>query len=502
MTVASTSPSHHDSPLRAGAALAPPALAPSSLAPGDGYLFERLAAELSRMVSAMRPGDRLPSLRSVVKRYGVSLATAELALRRLEGEGLIEARPRSGFFVRQRAEAPPPRMPRRTALAMQPSVAQRVRALIETMRHPEVVPLGGATLSPSLLPVDGLAGVTARVLRAAGAAGVGYDVPPGSLPLRRQIARRMTERGAPTTPDEILTTVGCMEALQLALRLLTQPGDTVAVESPTYYGLLQLLETLSLKAVEIPAHPETGMCLDSLEQVLSTQPVAAVLVNPCYLNPLGALMPDPHKLRLTHLLHRFQTWAIEDDIYGELGHDPDLRPRPLRAFDAERVLYVSSFSKALAPGYRVGWLCPGPFLERALALQFAGIVATPTPTSLAVSAYLEGGAFDRHLRRLRPLLKSQVAQYRDALTAAMPSGTRISSPQGGFVLWVELDGPAGLDTELMRLALERQIAIAPGSIFSARERFSQAIRVNCGHPLEGRFARAIETLGALAHRLG
>lgn len=485
MTVSSTIENHHDSRALAG----------------EGHLFERLAGELTRVVAAMRPGDRLPSLRAVVKRYGVSLATAELALRRMEGDGLIEARPRSGFFVRQRGEPPAPRMPRRTALALQPSVAQRVRTLIESMRHPEVVPLGGATLAPEHLPVEGLAQVTSRVIRAAGAAALAYDVPPGSLPLRRQIARRMTERGAPTQADEILTTIGCMEALQLSLRLLTRPGDTVAVESPTYYGLLQLLESLGLKAIEIPAHSDTGMCLDSLEQVLATQPVACVLVNPCYLNPLGALMPDSHKLRLAHLIHRYDTWAIEDDIYGELGHDPQTRPRPLRAFDAERVLYVSSFSKSLAPGYRVGWLCPGPFLERALALQFSEVVATPTPTSLAVAAYLEGGAFDRHLRRLRPALKTQVAHYRDAFFSCMPKGTRISSPQGGFVLWIELDGPPGLDTELMRLALERHIAVAPGSIFSARERFSQAIRVNCGHPLEGRFARAVETLGTLAHRL-
>jgi DNA-binding transcriptional MocR family regulator len=243
------------------------------------------------------------------------------------------------------------------------------------------------------------------------------------------------------------------------------------------------------------------MCLDSLEAVLATQPVACVLVNPCFLNPLGAAMPDSHKVRLAAMLHRFDTWAIEDDIYGDLGHDPAARPRPLRAFDSERVLFASSFSKSLAPGYRVGWLCPGPFLERAMALQFAQLVATPTPTALAVAAYLEEGGFERHLRRLRPRLASQVAQYSDAIASAFPPGTRISNPSGGFVLWVELDAPANSDAELQRLALERRIAIAPGSIFSARERFSNAIRISCGAPLEGRFARAMTLLGELAHRV-
>lgn len=475
----------------------------SSAAPdGDEWRFVTVARALEPVIAALRPGDRMPSLRHIARQNSVSLATAEAAFRRLESDGLIEARPRSGFFVRQRVQVLAPRVPRRTALPLRPSVAERVRVLIEAMRHPEVVALGGAVLGPSLVPVKALSQSMARVAKTAGAIGLAYDVPPGALPLRRQIARRMTEAGAATEADELVVTVGCMEALQLGLELVAKPGDTIVVESPCYYGLLQSIETLDLRVVEVPAHPVTGMDLDALETVLREQPVACVMVTPTYLNPLGALMPDTHRKRLVGLLERYKTYAIEDDIYGDLSHDPTLRPRPLKAHDRQgRVLFASSFSKSVAPGYRVGWLHPAGFMQKALERQFAHIVATPTPTALAMADYLEGGGFDRHLRRTRPMIASQVAHYRDVICRYFPLGSRVSEPQGGFVLWVELPGPPGSDVELQRLALERRIAIAPGSIFSARERFSNAIRINCGAPLDARIERALRTLGELAHHL-
>lgn len=476
--------------------------APASGAAADEWRFVTVARALHPLIAALRPGDRLPSLRTIARQHGASLATAEAAFRRLEADGLIESRPRSGFFVRGRSTAPAPRVPRRTALALRPSVAERVRALIEAMRHPEVVALGGAVLGPTLVPHQGLSRSLARVARTAGPVGLAYDVPPGVLTLRRQIARRMTEAGLATEADDLLLTVGCMEAILLGLALLARPGDTVVVESPCYYGLLQATEALDLKVVEVPAHPATGMDLDALEVVLRSQPVACVMVTPSFLNPLGALMPEAHKQRLVGLLERYRTFAIEDDIYGELAHDPTLRPRPLKAHDRHgRVLYASSYSKAVAPGYRIGWLHPAGFMDKALALQFAHIVATPTPTALAMADYLDTGGYDRHLRRLRPLLASQVERYRDLICRHFPEGTRISEPRGGFVLWLELPIPPGGDTTLQRLALERRIAIAPGSIFSARERFSNAIRINCGAPLDERISRALATLGELARGL-
>lgn len=466
------------------------------------FRFVAIARELEPIIAALRPGDRMPSLRRVARDHGVSLATAEAAFRRIESDGLIESRPRSGFFVRARAGAPVPRMPRRTTLALRPSVAERVRALLESVRHPEVVPLGGATLGPSLVAHESLSRSLARVARTAGAAGLTYEAPPGSLPLRRQLARLMAEHGVAVEPDELLVTVGCMQALQLGLALLCRPGDAVVVESPCYYGLLQCAEALDLKVVEVPAHPTTGMDLDALETVLATQRVACVLVTPSFLNPLGALMPDAHRKRLVALLERHDTYAIEDDIYGDLAHERALRPRPLKAHDRHgRVLYCASFSKSLAPGLRVGWLHPAGFMDRALTLQFTQVLATPTPTALALADHLERGGFERHLRRLRPLVASQVTRYRDAVCRAFPDGTRISEPQGGFVLWLELPAPPGSDVTLQRLCLERKIAIAPGSIFSARERFSQHIRINCGVPFDERMGRALDVVGELARRL-
>jgi DNA-binding transcriptional MocR family regulator len=469
-------------------------------------LYERVAERLSRAIAsgALRPSERLPSVRELARQEAVSVSTVLEAYAVLEGRGLIETRPQSGHYVRSRGAAVPEPAPLRPPRgATRVSVQGLVTDLYKALRDPDVVPLGAAVPSPSLLPIAELAALCKSVARSAPAAAISYDTPPGSLPLRRQIVRRALDWGADVGPEEVVTTCGAMEALHLCLRAVARPGDTIAVESPTYYGLLQLIESLELRAVEVPAHPRHGMDLAALETVLGKHKIRAVLAIPNFNNPLGSLMPDEAKRELVARLARDEIPLIEDDIYGEIWRDDamETRPRPAKVYDRHGlVMSCGSFSKTLAPGFRVGWVMPGRFQERIEQLKFIHTVGTSSLPQLAIAEILANGGYQRHLRRLRRSFATQVDAYREAVAASFPDGTRVSRPQGGFVLWVELPRVGGA-LELADRALARGICIAPGPIFSAHGGYQNSIRLNCGFPLDPVIERAVRVLGRMAHEL-
>ncbi len=474
------------------------------MAVDESLLYERVAADIAALIAAgaLRPGDRLPSVRKLCRDRTVSVATVLAAYRKLEGDGLVEPRAKSGHFVRRFERPLPKKPPARPRLSLSPqrvSVSASVSALLESMRDPSVVPLGGGVVDPELLPIRALNRTLASLARELGTAGATYDMAPGLPSLRRQLARRSLSWGLSLGEDEFVTTVGAMEAMHLALRATTRPGDTVVVATPTYFGLLQLVEELNLRALEIPSYERTGLDLDALDRALSQARIAAVLCMPTFDNPLGALMSEANKERLVRTLAKHEVPLIEDDVYGELALDGS-RPRPAKAFDKDGlVLLCGSVSKTLAAGYRVGWLSPGRFAERVERLKFSMTLATPTLTQMAVAEYLQSGGYDRHLRSLRAHFAVQVHRYREAVAQAFPAGTRISEPLGGYVLWVEM--PRGVSAfELQAEALDRGIAIAPGPIFSARGAFPSTIRVSCILRFGPRVEEALATVGDLASR--
>ncbi len=464
-------------------------------------LYEALADRVAEKIASghLRPGARLWSVRQLSRLENVSAATVVQAYVLLEGRGLVEARPQSGHFVRA-SRAPvllEPRPARPVAVPSRVGVADRVTRLYRALRDPHVVPLGTAVVAPELLPTDKLNHILARIARGAGGVGVAYDPPPGAPALRRAIARRAPGWGMLASPDDVVTTVGCMEAMHISLRAVVKAGDAVAVETPAYYGLLQLLESLELRVFEIPAHARTGMDLDDLERVVRARAVKAVMAVPSFNNPLGSRMPDEARERLVAMLTAADIPLIEDDIYGDLFFEGD-RPRTAKSFDTKGiVLTCSSFSKTLAPGYRVGYVLPGRYRERVEQLKFVHTVGSPTLTQLAVAELLDSGGYDHHLRALRKKLAANVARTSEAICTHFPPGTRISRPQGGFTLWVELPpGVSALDLEAR--ALEHGISVAAGPIFSAKRRFSSNIRVACGYPWSDVIERAVVTLGRLA----
>jgi len=462
--------------------------------------YENLAEHLLNAIAQnlYRPGERLPSVRQLSQRHQVSTATAVSALRLLEDQGHIEARQRSGYYVRRHprcslqepAMSAPPREP--TLVTGQ----ELVLRLVKAANNPNIVQLGAAVPAAAFLPTQKMAHLSANVARYYQQRNINYEFPPGTPELRRQIARRMSEQGCPVDPNDILITNGCQEAIMLALRVVTKPGDIVAVESPTYYGLLQTVESLSLRAIEIPTHPRDGISLEALQLACEQWTLKACIAVTNYSNPLGYCMSDARKLALVELVNRNQITLIEDDVYGDLGFAMQ-RPSLAKSWDQEgRVLYCASFSKSLSPGLRVGWLVAAPYLEQTEYLKYVGNLATSTHAQLTVAEMLAKGGYERHLRQARNQYRQAVERMTAAIGAYFPPGTRVTQPEGGFVIWVEL--PDSVDaTALSRRALEHGISIAPGPLFSATQKYRNFIRLNCAVDWDERVNQALVKLGQM-----
>ncbi len=463
--------------------------------------YQTLAAQTEQLIvgGVLRVGDRLPSVRQACRTHGISPVTVLQAYYLLESRGLIEARPRSGYFVRARLGQglPEPAMSRpagqRTALQVSDFIFQ----ILDSVKDPAVVPLGSSFPSPYLFPLDKLGRFLASAARKLDPQATISDLPPGNEELRRQLALRYLAHGATVSPQEIVITSGAMEGLNLCLQAVTQAGDLIAVESPTFYAGLQASERLGLKVIEIPTHPREGISLGALEEALREHPIKACLFMLNFANPSGSLVPDERKRALVDLLHRYQVPLIEDDVYAELYFGQQA-PLCSKAEDRDGlIMHVSSFSKCLAPGYRLGWVAAGRYARQIQRQKLATSLATTVPVQIALADYLKRGAYENHLRHLRRTLANQEATVAAAVERHFPPGTRLARPQGGYFLWLEL--PPMVDALLLhQQALAHGISLAPGPIFSATRQFGQYIRLNVGHPDSPAQQAAIATLGRLA----
>jgi DNA-binding transcriptional MocR family regulator len=467
--------------------------------PEPNCLYERTARRLAALIDGgtFRPGDRLPSVRSLARNERVSISTVLEAYRLLEDGGKIASRPRSGYYVRTAvpAAALEPRTSRPAARPTRVSIAELVMMLIRDTRNPALLPLGAAIPDPARHPTPRLHAIAAAIARHHPARAAAYEVPPGSTALRTQIARRALTAGCALAPEDIVITSGGQEAMHIALRAVCRPGDTVAIESPIYFGILQAIETLGLRAFEVPTHPRAGMDLGALATALARNPIKACLVIPSFSNPLGSLMPVEAKRALVELCAKRDLPLIECDIYGELPHSGD-RPPAAKAFDQKGlVLHYSSYSKVLDPGFRVGWIAPGRFRAAVEREKLVTNIATATLPQLALAEFLSGSSYERHLRRVRRIYARNVAAMAHAIATWFPPGTRVTRPTGGFVLWVEL--PPHVDSlALYERALKAGISVAPGPVFSAKQGYRNCIRLNAAR-FNDQVERAIATLGRL-----
>ncbi|MDB5973001.1 MAG: transcriptional regulator, GntR family/aminotransferase, class and family protein [Hydrocarboniphaga sp.] len=468
----------------------------------DQPLYLTVADELDLLIAQgqLAAGERLPSVRELSQRRRLSATTALAALRALERRGVVEARPQSGYYVRQRPRRlPEPATSRPPAAAKPVTVSSIAARLLAASNDPDIIGFGAAIPEADWYPVATLQRHAAQAARRHSQM-IGEYSPFFGLPaLRHQIARRYAELGVAVDEDEVVITNGCMEALNLALRTVAAPGAVIAVESPTYYGLLQLIESQGMKALEIPTHARDGLSVDALAAALAGPEgaqIRACVVTPAFANPLGSLMPERARQALVRLCERHRVALIEDDIYGELDFAGQ-RPIPVRHWDRSgSVLLCGSFSKSLAPGARIGWLLAGRHRDAVRMRKFTTSAGTALIYQHALSDYLRTQAYARHLARLRRLCANNVARYADAVEQHFPAGTRVSRPAGGFVLWVEL--PRGTDTlALYERALFRRINFAPGPLFSASGRYRHCLRLNCGRQWTPEVAAALQALGRL-----
>ncbi len=466
---------------------------------GAERLYEQLAQQILRLIEdgTYRPGDRLPSVRHLSRQHGVSLTTVLEAYGLLESEGRIEARPQSGYFVSAYVSGRPAE-PEVSTPPLDPrgvSIGELSMRVLRDTQDPALVQLGAAMPNLALLPAERLNRLQHGLARDVPPRTFAYDPPPGCKELRVQVARRLLDAGCELKPDEIVTTTGCQEALVLCLRAVCRPGDTVVIESPIYYGVLQAIEALGLRALEMPTHPRTGMSLETLRYVLEHHPVRACLISN-FNNPLGSCMPDEARRELVELLEAREIPLIEDDIYSDLHHGP-LRPRAAKAWDRKGlVLLCSSVSKTLAPGYRVGWVAPGRFFREVEHLKLFNTFSTATLPQLTVAEFLGSGGYDRYLRRVRRIYAQQVGLMAQAVGEHFPAGTRVTAPDGGFLVWVEL--PSGSEAlPLYQRALQAGVTFAPGPIFSPSVGYRNFLRLNAAVWSEA-VEQAIRRLGELA----
>jgi DNA-binding transcriptional MocR family regulator len=472
----------------------------------NDHLYMQVADGLEKMIAddVLKIGDKLPSVRVISDEYGISMGTAFQAYYHLEGKGLIESRPKSGYYVRFNHKRFPelPRMIQHEQLSHDVSVKEMIASIYTdiVLYNKKVINLAMAVPDGPLLPVAKLNKSVMHVLRNSKDSCVQYEHVQGNIELRKQIAKLSFNWGGKVKPEDIIVTGGCLEAITMCLRAVTQPGDTVAVESPNYFGIFQAIESMGLKVVEISSCFIDGLELDCLEEAIRKFPIKAIVAIPNFNNPLGGCMPDENKKKLVDIINKHNIPLIEDDIYGELYFGKN-RPRTCKYYDTKGlVLHCTSLTKSLAPGYRIGWVIPGKFLEQVKQIKRIQNISSPTLTQAAIAHYLQYGRYEYHLKNMRKALHTQCLRYMQAIIDYFPEDTKVSRPHGGFVLWVQLNKKLN-GFKLRTEAMKHNISIVPGKIFSASCDNDNCIRISFGKPWDDDADYGLMMLGKLIDKM-
>jgi DNA-binding transcriptional MocR family regulator len=466
----------------------------------EDHKYLQIAGGIEQMIQEeiLRIGDKLPSVRVLSEEYGISMGTAFQAYYHLEGKGLIEARPKSGYYVRFNNKRFPgmPAITNPEPVVNEISTQEMITNVFKNISADDIINLSVAAPQTELLPAAKLNKSVVHALRTSKDHCLNYEDIQGNKELRKQVAKLAFNWNGKYTVDDVVITAGCMEALVMCLKATTHRGDTVAIESPTYFGIFQVMESLGLKAIEIPTCPVEGIDLHYLSKAIKEFGIKACVFVPNFNNPIGSCMPDEKKKELVQLITKNKIPLIEDDIYGELYFGKH-RPKTCKSFDAEGwVLHCGSLSKSLAPGYRIGWCIPGRFIQKVKELKHMHTVSGTTITQVAIAHFLSIGRYEYHLKNLRKALHTQCMRYTQAIVQYFPENVKLSRPAGGFVLWVEMSKEADA-YKLYHEALKHGISIAPGQIFSASGGYRNCIRIGYGRAYDEKIEYGLKLLGAL-----
>ena len=463
-------------------------------------LYQNISRNIEHQISndVLKVGEKLPSIRMICRQHGVSMSTAQQAYYDLERKSLVESRPQSGYYV-SRSLARQLALPDISTPSTS-STEKKVDTIFASLHHPAL--LKNVTLfsinapSAELLPIAKLNKAMIQAIRDTEDSGTRYDATQGNDRLRKQVAKWSFLWKGRLTHEDIVSSAGCISAISFSLMALTQRGDTIGVESPCFFGILQLAHTLGLNVIEMPTHPQTGIELEALKKIILTKKLKLVLLVSNFSNPLGSLMPDESKKEVVRLLSHHDIPLIEDDIYGELYFGKS-RPTCCKTYDESgHVLWCSSVSKTLAPGYRVGWVAPGKYKEQLLKLKLHHTVSSPSLNHEAIAYFLENGRYEAHLRKLRQALHTTYLNYVRVIGESFPEHTKLSRPQGGLSLWIELDKRINT-TDLHYSLLNHKISIAPGNMFTLGDQYKNCMRLAYGLPWNVQLENKLKLLGKL-----
>lgn len=463
------------------------------------YIYSEIAAKLASQIrnGILKPGEKLPSVRMLCQQHHISMSTAKRIFLELEAQSLIEAKPQSGFFVSKQLylKLPLSEVSRPSLTAKDNEPDELITRVYSNMGREDLTLFSIGVPSGNLLPMAKLKKEIVLATRSLKEGGTEYEPLQGNLNLRRMIATRSLAWGGNLDENDLITTSGGMNALSFCLMALGKPGDTIALESPCYPGILQLAVSLGFKVLELPTHPITGIEMEDFRKLIPK--INLCLLVPNFNTPLGSCMPDAHKKEVVSLLAEQNIPLIEDDIYGDLYFGSH-RPKCCKSFDVEgNVLWCSSISKTLAPGYRVGWIAPGKYKDKLLKLKLVHSISSPSIIHEAVGNFLKSGRYENHLRYLRSTLMSNYQNYVNAIAEYFPDGTKTSRPQGGLALWVEFNKEMDT-TKLYDLAIRQQISIAPGRMFTLQDQFVNCMRLCIGLPWTAHIEFKLRQLGNLA----
>lgn len=470
-------------------------------------LYQDIADHIVKLVRLghYSPGEKLPSIRALAKQQQVSIATVQKAFEQLEDSGLIEPRPKSGFYVRMPIDSDDDSAEtfQHQMVPLRPEqvkIHERANNVFHQCDSPDVVNLGTSYPAPCFYPTKQLKKIGAQVVKHQMESVLEVHFSPGVERLRKCLAKRLTAAGCTIGADELIITNGCLEAMSICLRAVANPGDTIAIESPVFVGLLQLIESMGYRALEIPCYPGKGMSLHALELALEQWDIKAVAIVPTFSNPSGSNMPEANRRDLVSMLAKKSIPLIEDDLFVDLAFDGAIY-KPCKAFDEKGlVLYCSSASKAVASGFRIGWIAPGAYYHQVEYFKTFTNISAPNFSQMVLAEFLESGGYDRHLRQLRTALAKQMYKIQQYIAAYFPSDTTVSHPQGGCVLWVGL-GEQIDAFEFQHLAINEGIGIIPGPLFTTSGKFDHHVRINCACDPDLPLEQAVRTLGNIALKL-
>ena len=461
-------------------------------------LYLKIAKIIEEQITSgtLKTADKLPSIRTVQKIYNVSINTVKQAFLELESKSLIASRPKSGYYVSQtfHSNLALPSINQLKLSEQEKAPEDLISKVFNTLTDKNITQFSLGVADKSMLPIAKLNKGVIKVLRNLEDSGTGYEPAQGNINLRRNVAKWAFTWDGHLTEDDIVTTSGALNALLYSLTTVTNPGDTIAIESPVYFGILQMIKSLGLNIIELPTHPVTGVAIEDLKKILPKIKACCFVTN--FSNPIGSCMPEENKKELVRLLTLHNIPLIEDDLYGDIFFGTN-RPKPCKAFDeAGIVMWCGSVSKTLAPGYRVGWVAPGKFKEKLIRQKLIQTLSSPPLYQEVIADFMEHGRYDHHLRTLRNTLYTNYLHFQRTIENYFPENTKISKPQGGFVLWLELDPK--IDTAaLYDIAIQQKISFAPGRMFTQHDQYNNCMRLNFAVKWDEKVENSLKRLGVL-----